>query len=432
LSNEIIWPVCQKYRPRHLPTRFGNSPSPQALQPCPDHRRLEPLRDGLFFKWESNANEAPVDVDAMREASATDLANRSQNREHQDRSCNHERRHPHMKRNRSSLAFLCMGLTGVLLLLTRAASQNQNPDHHTPPWRSPVASTQTFTIAGATLQVDYAPGSLDLPTPQILQWVKNAATAVATYYGRFPVPRDRILIVPAADRHGVFHGTTWGGVGGWPAFTRIAVGQHSTVADLTDDWMMTHELTHTGLPSQDDNHHWLEEGLAVYVEPVARVQAGFLTPEKIWADMVRDMPKGNPQPGDQGLDNTPTWGRTYWGGAQFCLLADVAIREQTHNRKGLQDALRAIVASGGAIDQDWSIEKTLAAGDAGTGTHVLEEQYKRMASAPVTIDLDALWKKLGVIRTGDDQVRFDDSAPDAVIRKAITATPASGIIHPSS
>jgi hypothetical protein len=63
---------------------------------------------------------------------------------------------------------------------------------------------------------------------------------------------------------------------------------------------------------------------------------------------------------------------------------------------------------------------------------VLEEQYKRMASAPVTIDLDALWKKLGVIRTGDDQVRFDDSAPDAVIRKAITATPASGIIHPSS
>jgi predicted metalloprotease with PDZ domain len=146
--------------------------------------------------------------------------------------------------------------------------------------------------------------------------------------------------------------------------------------------------------------------------------------------MVRDMPKGNPQPGDQGLDNTHTWGRTYWGGAQFCLLADVTIREQTHNRKGLQDALRAIVVAGGAIDQNWPIRKALQAGDAGTGSHVLEEQYDRMANAPVAIDLDGLWKKLGIIRT-ETGVRFDDSAPEAAIRAAITATPATGRIAPA-
>lgn len=321
-------------------------------------------------------------------------------------------------------------VAGITALV--AVAQLPMGQHRVPPWRSPVASTQTFTIPGSTLQVDFAPGSLDLPTPQILQWVEHAATAVATYYGRFPVPRDRILVQPIPDRAGVMHGTTWGGVGGFPAFTRIGVGQHSTVPDLTSDWMMTHELFHTGFPSQDDNHHWIEEGLAVYLEPVARVQAGFLKPEQIWADMVRDMPKGNPQPGDHGLDNTPTWGRTYWGGAQFALLADVTLREQTHNKKGLQEALRAIVADGGTIDQNWSIEKTFATGDAGTGTHVLEDQYARMANAPVPIDLDALWKKLGVIRTGEDQVRFDDSAPDAAIRQAITATPASGVIHPSS
>jgi len=336
-----------------------------------------------------------------------------------------------MRRNPGSVVLLCAGIAGAALLLVKARAFQIPSENHTPPWRSPVASTNTFTIAGSTLQVDFAPGSLDLSTPQILQWVRNAATSVATYYGRFPVRRDRILIVPGEDRRGVFHGTTWGGVGGFPSFTRIAVGQHTIAAGLTDDWMMTHELFHTGFPSQEDNHHWIEEGLAVYLEPVARVQAGFLTPERIWADMVRDMPKGSPESGDQGLDNTATWGRTYWGGAQFCLLADVTIREQTHNSKGLQDALRAIVAAGGTIDQDWSIEKTLAAGDAGTGTHVLEDQYKRMASAPVPIDLEALWKKLGVFRTGDDQVRFDPSAPEAAIRAAITATPATGVIRPS-
>jgi len=327
---------------------------------------------------------------------------------------------------------LLFTLAGVAMLVAAGAAQLPTGEPHGPPWRLPVASSQTFSIAGSTLQVDFAPGSLDLPSPQILQWVERAATAVATYYGRFPVPRDRVLVVPGPDRSGVFHGTTWGGVGGFPAFTRIGVGQHSTVADLAEDWMMTHELVHGAFPSQDDDHHWIEEGLAVYIEPVARVQAGFLTPEKIWADMARDMPKGNPEPGDQGLDRTPTWGRTYWGGAQFCLLADVTIREQTHNRKGLQDALRAIVNAGGTIDQNWPIQKAFAVGDAATGTRVLEDQYTRMADAPVTIDLNALWKKLGVIRTGDDRVRFDDSAPDAAIRAAITKTPASGILSPTS
>jgi hypothetical protein len=337
------------------------------------------------------------------------------------------------RRTLLSVSILTLAACGALLL-ANISSQNPNDEHHGPPWRSPVASTQSFHIAGSTIQVDFAPGSIDLPTPQVMQWIENAATSVATYYGRFPVPRDRILVVPAPsspgnDRHGVMQGTTWGDVGGSPAFTRIRLGQHSTLQDLADDWMMTHELTHTGFPSQDE-HHWIEEGLAVYIEPVARVQAGFLKPEQIWSDMVRDMPKGNPQSGDQGLDQTHSWGRTYWGGAQFCLLADVTIREQTHNKKGLQDALRAIVAAGGTIDQEWPIRKALLAGDAGTGTHILEQQYDHMASAPVTVDLDGLWKKLGIVRT-ETGVRFDDTAPDAAIRAAITATPSTGRIASS-
>jgi hypothetical protein len=314
--------------------------------------------------------------------------------------------------------------------IARGASQDQ-PRRHGPPWRMPVGSSQSFTIAGSTLQVDFVPGFLDLPNSAILPWVERAATAVATYYGRFPVPRDRVLIVPVPDRAGILQGTTWGGVGGFPAFTRIRLGQHTTTQQLTDDWTMTHELVHTAFPSQEDAHHWIEEGLAVYVEPIARVQAGFLTPEKIWADMIRDMPKGDPRPGDHGLDRTPTWGRTYWGGAQFCLLADVTIREQTQNRKGLEDALRAIVAAGGTVDQDWPIQKAFAAGDAATGTHVLEDLYARMSTRPVTIHLNRIWKKLGVIRTGPDQVRFNDHAREAAIRQAITKTPASGILAPT-
>ena len=73
----------------------------------------------------------------------------------------------------------------------------------------------------------------------------------------------------------------------------------------------------------------MEEGLATYIEPIARVQAGELPAKQIWRDMLDGMPKGEPQPGDKGLDRTHTWGRTYWGGALFCLVADVQIRVAT-------------------------------------------------------------------------------------------------------
>ncbi len=328
---------------------------------------------------------------------------------------------------RRSLLVSCAALA---LALPAAAQSGWHPGHHGPPWDAPVASSQSFRVGGATIQVDFGPGTLDLPPSAFLHWVEIAASSVATYYGRFPVPRDRILIQPVPNDSGVLAGTTWGAVGGFTAFSRMRVGQHTTPAGLAADWMMTHELVHTAFPSQSDEHHWIEEGTAVYVEPIARVQNGELTPEKIWADMVRDMPKGDPQPGDRGLDGTPTWGRTYWGGAQFCLLADVTLREQTKNRFGIEDALRAILASGGDIAQDWTIEKAFAAGDRATGTHVLEQLYARMKDKPVTVDLDDLWRKLGVIRTGEDQVRFDNAAPEAAIRLAITRTPPWGRIAP--
>ena len=289
-----------------------------------------------------------------------------------------------------------------------------------PPWRHPVASTRVIRVGGASIQVDFSSGSIDLSAKSIVRWIERAAQAVTVYYGKFPVTRERILVVFVPGQRGVFGGTTWGGVDGFPAFTRIHVGQHTTEDDLTADWMMTHEMVHTAFPSQPDEHHWIEEGLATYVEPVARVQAGFLKPEEIWGDMLRDMPKGNPQPGDEGLDQTHTWGRTYWGGAQFCLLADVAIRKQTNNRKGLQDALRAIVDAGGTIDTDWPLNKALTIGDSATGTTVLIDQYQQMSNAPVKVDLDGLWRELGVERAEDGSVQLNTTAPLAAIREGIT------------
>jgi hypothetical protein len=273
-------------------------------------------------------------------------------------------------------------------------------------------------VGGGKLDVAFAPGAFALPKEKLLDWIKKSAGAIAVYYGRFPVAEARILVVPIPG-HGVRRGTAFGYRG--PAL-RLAIGSDSTEEDLQADWKAVHEMIHLALPDVTQDHLWLAEGLAVYIESIARVQAGHLRPEKIWHEFARDMPQGMPQAGDGGLEGTRSWGRTYWGGAIFFLLADVEMRKRSGNKIGLQDAMRGVVAAGGTHDNDWPIERILSVADKAVGMTVLAELYDKMGKAPYEPELAQLWIDLGVI-DGPDSARFNDHAALADVRRSITAMP---------
>ena len=273
-------------------------------------------------------------------------------------------------------------------------------------------------VPGGIIHVAFAPGEVAMPKDKVLDWIRTSAEAVVTYYGRFPVTELKLLIVPV-DGVRVRGGTTWAYRG---AAIRILLGRDAGEKDLQRDWVMVHEMVHLALPDLAERHAWLSEGLAVYVEPIARAQAGNLSAAEIWQAMMRDMPKGLPEAGDRGLDHTDTWGRRYWGGAMFCLLADIEIRKATGDRFGLQGAMRGVIAAGGNHEQDWPIARVLATADRTVGADVLMRLHGEMASKPTTPDLAALWRDLG-LRTRGETLEFDDTAPLAAIRKAITARP---------
>jgi len=279
-------------------------------------------------------------------------------------------------------------------------------------------------IAGATIDVTLPEDQLKLSREELLGWVKNSASTVADYYGRFPVPH-LTLKIRSTSGSGIRHGVTYARDGG---LILISVGRDADIAATKDDWVLVHEMIHLAFPSMDDDQHWIEEGISTYVEPVARARTGGMQVPEVWRTFVRDMPKGEPGPDDQGLDKTHTWGRTYWGGAIFCLLADVRIHERTRNHKGLEDALRGINRGGGNINEDWDIQKTLALGDKATGTTVLRDLYRAMRDKPAPVDLDQLWIKLGV-QMKDGAIAFDDKAPESNIRRAITAPSATAIAY---
>jgi hypothetical protein len=281
--------------------------------------------------------------------------------------------------------------------------------------RTAAQDKAQLEIGGGRIDVIFTSAPGEPLRKLVLGWVASSARAVTVYYEQFPVSNLRIR-VRFFEGRGVRGGQTTGWNG---ASITIAVGRSSSASDLSEDWELTHEMVHLAFPSVPEEHHWIEEGSATYVEPIARARAGDLSPEKVWGDLIDGLPKGLPQAGDRGLDFTPTWGRTYWGGALFCLLADIEIRKRTGNKKGLEDALRAILKAGGTIESDWPILRTLEIGDRGTGVPVLRELYDKMKAAPAPVDLTALWNELGVERR-NGRTEFNDRAPLAPIRKAIT------------
>ncbi len=277
-------------------------------------------------------------------------------------------------------------------------------------WEAP----SLLRVNGMAIELQIGPGAPNLDQRALVRWVEEAARDVTEYLGEAPVPRVGLRI-PTDSGGRIGSGRMFGGEG--EALIRVSVGRRSTERDLARDWVLTHEMFHLVLPDLPDEQAWLEEGLATYLEPVARVRRGRMAAGEMWRGLVEGVPKGLPHAGAPGLDASPSWGSTYWGGALFWLLADIEIRERSASRRALADALRAVLLAGGNGTTRWTTERLLASADAGTGVPVLHDLYMKMGRQPLRPDLEDLWRRLGVSPTGDGL----EDAPLAALRRAITA-----------
>ncbi len=288
--------------------------------------------------------------------------------------------------------------------------------------RDHIAKVTLSTIDRTTFRITVGDSRLDVSIrdrvllekkDRILEWVGYSAQVVHHYYGRFPVDKARIKM-EVTDGNRVRFGQAFGGES--PSL-RIVVGEDISADVLRRDWIMVHEMVHLAMADVPRNQRWLLEGLATYVESIARAQLGQLSEDFVWNGFLSRMHQGLPKNDDGGLDYTPTWGRTYWGGAMFCLLADVEIRNRSNNKFSLRDALRGILDSGYSMKMgaDNALE-VFKVGDRATGLTVLVELYNKMRAQPGREELDSLWNSLGLsLRNGD--VVYDDDAELAHVRR---------------
>jgi hypothetical protein len=284
-----------------------------------------------------------------------------------------------------------------------------------------------FSAFGALSDFYVAPGvdvsvasGVRVANPQIVEWLRTELGAITSYLGR--PPADRLTIIVAPGTSDVNRGKTLGGGG---ASILVRLGTATTPQALADDWVVAHELVHVGFPFLGYEHAWFSEGLATYVEPVARVRRGLLSVDEFWRELVAGLPQGLPEKGDRGLEAADAWGRVYWGGALYFLLADTQIRARTSGGRSLDDAVRAVAATGANVETQWPLERVLDVADRATGIRVFHELYAQYGTSPGVPDLAALWASLGVRQMqGSGSIQFDDGAPLSAIRRAITAAAA--------
>ena len=143
--------------------------------------------------------------------------------------------------------------------------------------------------ADAVLRVAILDGVNDAGRADLFDWAERTAEAEANYWQGFTARQALLGVVPVANKRGVGYGRT---VSGGGVTVMVEVGTDVDRRRLFNDWVLTHELIHTGMPYIRGRGTWLMEGAATYVEPIIRARAGWKTEEEVWREWVENMPQG--------------------------------------------------------------------------------------------------------------------------------------------
>jgi hypothetical protein len=266
------------------------------------------------------------------------------------------------------------------------------------------------------------PGAWQIARGQLAAWVSAVAESNRRFWERSPARNALVILVPSA-RSGVPFGRVLSLGGG---VVTVLVGRQASAQDLYDDWVLVHELLHLGSPMMRDMGAWLNEGIATFYEPVLRARAGWKSEDDVWHEWISQMPRGMPAMTDIGLENAGRGG-IYWGGALFVLMAEIESLQASDGKIGFSDCLRTVLAEGGDVTLKWPTMKLIDRCDALLGRTVVAPLAKRHIERGSAMDLDRLWRRLGV-SLADGEIRYDDAAELAWLRPLIiwggTARPA--------
>ncbi len=285
---------------------------------------------------------------------------------------------------------------------------------------------ETLAVEGTTLDVVRLGAAARGEIP-VSDWLGGAIRAIRTLDPALPLPRVQVLLTPT------YHGPEGVGFGlvsrGGGRSTLFTVDPSAGPSAFRGDWQATHEFTHLLQPVFYDDDAWFGEGLATYYQEVLRARVGAIPVTQCWEDLLRGLRAGLAEGSDATLAEesaamrrTRRYVRVYWWGTAVALTLDVALRRA--GTGSLDAGVRAVhAAAARAPERAWRATEALRVMDEAMGTTACGAMGREALAAQQYPDVMATLRELGVRAEDGGVVRFDDGAPLAAVREAITRRP---------
>ena len=284
-------------------------------------------------------------------------------------------------------------------------------------------SVRSLELEGGTLEVVQLGGPYAAGREGLDAYVRDAADAVASVYGRFPVNRAQVILVPVERGGGaVYFGRVARG-GGTTVY--LLVDTRARAEDLPGGWTTVHEFQHVGMPYVDDP--WMSEGFASYYAEVLRTRMGHRNELDGWIALEKAFGRGRGrgrgmtlQATSDNLHRVFAYQRVYWSGAALGFLMDVALRKDSGGKRTLDDAMQELNRCCRHSPRRLAARALLQRLDAWYGKPLFSEIANAHLGARGFPDVSEAYRYLGVDVSGDEVVLRDD-APGADARRAIMA-----------
>ncbi|MCJ8268704.1 MAG: hypothetical protein MJK04_04790 [Psychrosphaera sp.] len=196
-------------------------------------------------------------------------------------------------------------------------------------------------IAQQTIQVAIL-NSTEKRKLEYIEWIKQAASAIAGINGSYPVDNAQIIITPTGKKR---EAVPWGEVQrGGSVSAHFFVDSFRPIQEFKDDWTATHELSHMLVPFISRNELYLSEGIASYYQNVARGKAGMISVETAWDKLLAGFSRGTSSRRMQ----------KYWTGAAIYMMADRELRKRSNNKQSLGTVLKQLNACCRPSTSSWS------------------------------------------------------------------------------
>jgi predicted metalloprotease with PDZ domain len=235
--------------------------------------------------------------------------------------------------------------------------------------------------------------SADKRKAQYIDWISQAASAIAGINGRYPIDNAQVIITPiGAKREAV----PWGEVQrGGSVAAHFFVDSFRPIQEFKDDWTAAHELSHMLVPYIDRDELWLSEGIASYYQNVARGKAGMISRETAWDKLLAGFGRGTRAARTESLSNSAGIMQMYWGGAAIYLMADIALRKRSKNKQTLGTVLQQFNQCCRPSARSWSGKRLMKKFDELSQSNIFTNLYNEQAKQRRFPDVLPVLKEIG-------------------------------------